>query len=99
MTYLIIYYFKMTRTLKTFLKQKKGMWKCGECKCLTLNVWRCSDEFCGCGEENNNSVNPNIQPIPAPAPAPTPIDPDDNNQTPDDNDNEPDYISLDDLNS
>lgn len=85
------------RQLKNFLNQKKGMWKCGECKCLTLNARRCSDEFCGCGEENNNSVNPNIQP--SPAPAPTPIDPDDNNQTPDDNNNEPDYISLDELNS
>lgn len=85
----------MPRQLKTYLQEKKGMWRCGECKCLLLNARRCADEFCGCGEENNNSINPNIQPSPAPAPAP--IDPDiiDN----DNNDNDPDYISLDELNS
>lgn len=90
----------MTRQLKTFLKKKRGFCK-DECACLTINMWRCMDEFCGCGEESNNAVPqpPVPSPAPAPAPAPTPIDPDDNNQTPDDDDNEPDYISLDDLNS
>lgn len=87
------------RQLKSALKSRKNMRNCQERKCILLGLWRCMDELCGCGEENNNSVNPNIQPSPAPAPAPTPVDPDDNNQTPDDNDNEPDYISLDDLNS
>lgn len=83
------------RQLKNALKSRKNMRNCQERKCILLGLRRCADEFCGCGEENNNSINPNIQPSPAPAPAP--IDPDiiDN----DNNDNDPDYISLDELNS
>lgn len=36
------------RQLKTFMKAKKPMWNCGECKCITLACWRNSDEFCNC---------------------------------------------------
>lgn len=41
------------RQLKQFLRAKK--WICSnECKCITINMWRCADlqwgdEFCGCG--------------------------------------------------
>lgn len=83
------------RQMKQFLKQKKGLWRCGDCKCLTLMSYKCLDELCRCGEENNNSINPNIQPSPAPAPAP--VEPDIIDD--DNNDNDPDYISLDELNS
>lgn len=44
------------RELKTFLKQKKWMRRCGECKCLLLNAWRCG-EFCGCGEGDTLILN------------------------------------------
>lgn len=83
------------RQIKALLKARKPMRNCWECKCVTLQAWRCMDELCNCGEENNNSVNPNIQPSPAPAPAP--VDPDIIDD--DNNDNNPDYISLDELNS
>lgn len=91
----------MTRTLKTFMKAKRGI--CSKkCECLTINMWRCMDEFCGCGDNNSNSVNPNIQPSPAPAPrpapTPTPVEPDES-QISDENGEEPEYISLDELNS
>lgn len=36
----------MTRMLKTFMRNKKPMWKCGDSKCLLINSWRCSE--CGC---------------------------------------------------
>lgn len=37
------------RQLKNFMKAKKPMWNCGECKCITLQCWRENDEFCNCG--------------------------------------------------
>ena len=37
------------RQLKNFMKAKKPMWRCGECKCVTLQCWRDNDEFCNCG--------------------------------------------------
>ena len=39
------------RSLKTFMKAKKPMWRCGECKCVTLQCRRENDEFCNCGEQ------------------------------------------------
>ena len=39
------------RAIKNLMKAKRPMWRCGECKCITLNAWRCADEFCNCGEE------------------------------------------------
>lgn len=39
----------MTRSLKNLMKAKKPMWRCGECKCVTLQCWRDNDEFCNCG--------------------------------------------------
>ena len=36
------------RQLKTFLKSKKVMRGCGECKCQTLQCWRNADEYCNC---------------------------------------------------
>lgn len=38
------------RAIKNFMKAKKPMWRCGECKCITLACWRNSDEFCNCGD-------------------------------------------------
>ena len=55
------------RQIKAFMKAKKPMWRCGECKCLTLQCWKENDEFCNCGE----SVTP---PTPGPTPEPTLID-------------------------
>lgn len=42
------------RQLKNLMKAKKPMWRCGECKCVTLQAWKCADEFCGCGEWENS---------------------------------------------
>lgn len=39
------------RQLKNLMKAKKPMWRCGECKCVTLQCWRDNDEFCNCGEQ------------------------------------------------
>ena len=75
----------MARQLKTFLKNKKGMRNCNECKCILLGLWRCADEFCGCWEETNNAVPQ--PPVPSPAPIVVP-DPEDNEPEP----------TLDDLN-
>ena len=52
------------RQLKNFMKAKKPMWNCGECKCITLQCWRENDEFCNCGE----NVTPPVPPVP---PTPT----------------------------
>ncbi len=38
------------RAIKNFMKAKKPMWRCGECKCITLACWRNADEFCNCGD-------------------------------------------------
>ena len=38
------------RAIKNFMRAKKPMWNCGECKCITLACWRNSDEFCNCGD-------------------------------------------------
>jgi hypothetical protein len=38
------------RQLKNLMKAKKPMWRCGECKCVTLQCWRNNDEFCNCGD-------------------------------------------------
>lgn len=32
------------------------MRRCGECKCLLLNAWRCG-EYCGCGNEGTLTLN------------------------------------------
>lgn len=48
------------RQLKALMKAKKPMWRCGECKCITLQCWRENDEFCNCGE----SVTPPTPPTP-----------------------------------
>lgn len=48
------------RQLKNFMKAKKPMWNCGECKCITLQCWRDNDEFCNCGE----NVTPPTPPTP-----------------------------------
>ena len=48
------------RQLKNFMKAKKPMWNCGECKCITLQCWRENDEFCNCGE----NVTPPTPPTP-----------------------------------
>ena len=37
------------RQLKNFMKAKSPMWRCGECKCVTLQCRRDNDEFCNCG--------------------------------------------------
>ena len=50
------------RQLKNFMKAKKPMWRCGECKCLTLQCRKENDELCNCGD----TVSP--QPVP-----PTPV--------------------------
>ena len=42
------------RQLKNLMKAKKPMWRCGECKCVTLQAWKCADELCGCGEWENS---------------------------------------------
>lgn len=38
------------RQVKAFMKAKKPMWRCGECKCITLQCRKENDEFCNCGE-------------------------------------------------
>lgn len=37
------------RQLKGLMKAERPMWRCGECKCVTLQCWRENDEFCNCG--------------------------------------------------
>ena len=38
------------RQVKAFMKAKKPMWRCGECKCITLQCWKENDELCNCGD-------------------------------------------------
>lgn len=38
------------RQTKALLKAKKPMRNCGDCKCVTLQAWRCMDELCNCGD-------------------------------------------------
>lgn len=38
------------RQIKNLMRAKKPMWRCGECKCVTLQAWRCADELCNCGD-------------------------------------------------
>lgn len=53
LTYLIYIFIKMTRSLKTFMRnRKKEMLACGPCECRTLQCWRYANENCGCGESN-----------------------------------------------
>lgn len=49
------------RQLKNLMKAKKPMWRCGECKCVTLQAWKCADELCGC-VDNSNAVTPTPTP-------------------------------------
>lgn len=44
------------RQLKNLMKAKKPMWRCGECKCVTLQAWKCADEFCGCWEATDDTL-------------------------------------------
>lgn len=38
------------RALKTLLRAKKTMRNCNDCKCITLNAWKCMEELCNCGD-------------------------------------------------
>lgn len=46
------------RQLKSFMKAKKPMWRCGECECLTLKCWKENDAFCNCG---TSSEGPGVE--------------------------------------
>lgn len=95
------------RQLKNFMKAKKPMWNCGECKCITLQCWRENDEYCDCGdysaEENVTPVEPvePVEPVNPDIPD-EPINNDDNNNNEnneEDNNEEPDILDLNELNS
>lgn len=53
LTYLIYTFIKMTRSLKTFMRNRKAemLW-CGPCECRTLQCWRQANENCWCGEND-----------------------------------------------
>ena len=38
------------RQIKNFMEAKRPMWNCNECKCITMQCWKESEAFCGCGE-------------------------------------------------
>ena len=60
------------RQLKNFMKAKKPMWRCGECKCLTLQCRKENDELCNCGENAGPGPQP-TPPTPPTPPAPTEV--------------------------
>lgn len=38
------------RQIKNFMEAKRPMWNCNECKCITMQCWKESEAFCGCGD-------------------------------------------------
>lgn len=44
------------RQIKNFMEAKRPMWNCNECKCITMQCWKESEAFCGCGGSSDSPI-------------------------------------------